>query len=192
MSIVFKSIPHGADVLEVGGGQGQVAIELRKHRPDLGRILSFDICPTAIKKARVNAKKEEVTGVEFEVLDLFDLNSHIKKNTFDYAISLQNMEHWRPELHRASMVQTVLPVRPGGKIFITGVGKAWDLNKMNYSPMVYNGKEIQTPNDYHYNNWSEQEMYDIAVSLDNIESVRFFKRRRQDRVIAEISKTPYS
>ena len=187
MSLVFESIPQGADVLEVGGGQGQAAIELRLRRPDLGRILSFDVSPTAIDKARKIAANARA-DVEFEVLDVFELDNHIKKNTFDYAFSLQNMEHWRPELHRASLVQTVLPVRPGGKIFITGVGKAWNLSQMNYSPMMYNGKEIQVPNDYHYNHWSEQEMYDMAVSLDNIESVRFFKRRGLERVITEISK----
>ncbi len=187
LSLVINSIPQGADVLEVGGGQGACAIELRQRRPDLGRILSFDISPTAIAKAKVNAANARA-DVEFKVLDVFELDKYIQKRTFDYAFSLQNMEHWSPKLHRASLVQTVLPVRPGGKIFITGVGKSWDLSKMNYSPMMYNGKEIQVPNDYHYNNWCEQEMYDMATSLDNIESVRFFKRRGQDRVITEITK----
>ena len=164
------------------------AIELRKHRPDVGRILAFDISPTAIEKAHRNGVKEGVDSIEFKVLDMFELSSYVKKNTFDYSVSVQNMEHWRPERHRDALVQTILPVRSGGKVFITGVGRGWPLSVMNYSPMVYNGKTIQAPNDYHYNNWSEQEMYDFAVSIEGTNNVKFYKRRNTGRVIMEITR----
>ncbi len=188
MSLVFDSVPVAADVLICCCGQGMEAIELRKHRPDVGRILAFDISSTAIDKAHLNMTKEGVEGIEFKVLDMFELSSYVKKNTFDYVVSIQNMEHWRPERHRDALVQKVLPVRGGGKIFVTGVGRAWDISDTNYSPMVYNGKTIQTPNDYHYMNWNEQDLYDMAVSLNGVRSVKFYKRRRKNRIIAEIEK----
>ncbi len=188
MSLVFDSVPVAADVLICCCGQGMEAIELRKHRQDVGRILAFDISPTAIEKAHRNGVKEGVEGIEFKVLDMFELSHYVKKNTLDYVVSIQNMEHWKLERHRDALVQKVLPVRSGGKIFITGVGRGWPLSVMNYSPMVYNGKTIQTPNDYHHMNWSEQELYDMAVSLNGVRSVKFYKRRSTGRMIAEITK----
>lgn len=190
MNVVFTRIPKGADVLVVACGQGMEAIKLREHRPDLGRILGFDVSPTAIQKAR---EVNPYDDVEFEVLDVFKL--HEEKLQFDYGVSIQNLEHWHPKVHRKAASNMMKSICPGGRFFITGVGRAWDLSQMNYSPMEYDGKVIDTPNDYHYCNWSEQDIYDLFTNLDNslnASSVNFWRLRRKNRVVAEVRRNDCS
>ncbi len=190
MDIVFEVLPRNADVLIVGCGQGMEAVKLIEHRPDFKSIVAIDISPIAIEKAK--ARAVGIAGPQgkiahFVVADVFDLKS--LKHTYDFIISIQNFEHWRHELQTVALHQLWKKLRPGGQFFFTGIGRSWSLDLMNYSPMEYNGEIIETPNDYHYNNWNEQDVYNLficdAIKANN---VRFYRRRGRDRVIAVATK----
>ena len=188
MDVIKDQIPHQAKVLIVGCGQGEEAIYIINHRPDV-RIVAFDVSPTAIEKARQKLENNSHMFIHYMVADVFNLKNALKNQEFDYAFSIQNFEHWKPSTHVEALRQIWSRIKPGGKFFFTGVGRAWDLSIMNYSPMEYMGKTIQAPNDYHYNNWSEQDVYDLFMK-DPIQAktVTFWRLRRNNRVVAEAQK----
>ena len=115
---------------------------------------------------------------------MFSLSKDLKDEEYDYVISIQNFEHWPVETHKEALHQIWKRIVPGGKFFFTGVGMDWDLSKMNYGPMKYKGKTIETPNDYHYNKWSEQSVYNLFMT-QKAKSVKFWRLRGKDRVVAE-------
>lgn len=178
---VADAIPANANVLEVGCGQGAFANALKKLRPDV-KIRGVDISPTAIKKANIDFF--EAGEIAFKVADVFNFTEDLKNKEYDYIITIQNFEHWPVDTHKEALHQMWKRLRLGGKLFFTGVGEAWDLTQMNYSPMMWKGVEIQTPNDYHYNKWSEQSVYDLFMS-QKAKSVKFWRLRQKDRVVAE-------
>lgn len=183
LEIVIKQIEPGSTVLDVGCGQGAFAAKIKAERPDL-EVMGIDCSPTAIEKAH-----EAYPRVDFRVADVFKLKTELNV-TFDYITTIQNFEHWPIYDQIPAMRAMWSRLKPGGKIFFTGVGKAWDLDEMNYSPMEYDGKAIMVPNDYHYNNWSEQEVYDLFNNdACKAQSVKFWRRRRKNRVIAEATKS---
>ncbi len=191
MEIAMKNIPTNARVMIVGCGQGMEAIKLLNHRPDIKSVYAFDIAKSAIRKAHKNCT--QLTDIKDKdklwlcVNDLFTLNTENYSRPFDYCISIQNLEHWKPETHIEALRRMLRPLKEGGKLFITGVGKSWDLDENNFGPLVCDGEEKQYSNDLHYNNWSEQELYDLLVRLD-VECVTFYRKRGSDRVIAEATK----
>lgn len=189
MTIAFERILQKADVIIFCCGQGMEAIQLLNHRPDINYILALDISNAAIIKANLNLYESEVdkSKIDFRTLDVFDLSS-LEPDRFDYGISIQNFEHWKPERHPEAIKQMFRVLKPKGKLFITGVGRSWDLTIKNYGLIVYQGKEYNLPNDLHYNNWSEQDFYDLFMAVKATE-VTFFRKRGKDRVIAEGKKS---
>ncbi len=182
VEIVIKQIEPGSNVLDTGCGQGAFAAKLKELRPDID-VVGIDCSPTAIEKARLS-----YPNVDFRIVDVFEMKAQLP-GTFDYITTIQNFEHWQPYAHIPAMRAMWSRLKPGGKLFFTGVGRAWDLDQMNYSPMEFEGKTLQVPNDYHYNNWSEQEVYDLFNNhACKAESVKFWRKRRQNRVVAEAMK----
>ena len=186
LALAAESIPSGGSVCIAGCGQGMEAALLLDMRPDISHIFAFDSSPTAIKKAKMNIDDKKVV---FDTLDIFKLKVRIFENTFDYAISIQNLEHWKPGKPHARAIENLLwSVKPSGKMFITGVGSNWDLFNVNVTPLTLeDGSVIQAPNDLHYVNWTEQSMYDLIINR-GAKSVKFFGRRGKNRVIAEAEK----
>jgi len=177
--LMASIIPLGSKVLEIGCGQGAAALALTEARQDL-EITGIDISPTAIQLA----SRHTTSNVKFRVADVFKLTNDLRDEEYDYIITIQNFEHWPVETQKEALHQMWKRLASGGKLFFTGVGMDWDLNNMNYSIMQYNSKTIQTPNDYHYNKWSEQAVYDLFMT-QKARSVKFWRLRGNDRVIAE-------
>lgn len=175
---VVEAIPVSASVLEVGCGQGAFADALYRKRCDI-KIKGVDVAPTAISRAR-----ELYPHIKFQVADVFSFSKDLKDEEYDYIITIQNFEHWPVNIQKEAFHQMWKRLVPGGKLFFTGVGMDWDLEQMNYSPMMWNGVKIQAPNDYHYNKWSEQSVYDLFMT-QKAKSVKFWRLRQKDRVVAE-------
>jgi SAM-dependent methyltransferase len=172
-------------VLIVGCGQGAEATKMLELRPDILSITGFDISPTAIEKAKALEKDPRIT---FLAHDIFNLRGSEKiLPVFDYAVSIQNFEHWKPELHPEAFRNVWGRLKPGGHFFFTGVGRSWSLDTTNSSPMEYEGRTYMMENDRHYMNWSEQDFYDLAMT-QKPKSVRFWRLRRNNRVVAEVEK----
>jgi SAM-dependent methyltransferase len=179
--IVSEIIPDRSKVLELGCGQGAFANELLRRRPDL-TIVGMDIAPTAIAKA-----KGLYPGVQFEVADVFEMKEKWKERSFDYIISIQNFEHWVPEMQVKAVWNAWTRLNVGGKFFFTGVGTDWSLDQNNYGPIMHNGSTVMMANDHHYNTWSEQSVYALFQTQKAV-LVKFWRRRGKDRVIAEAEK----
>ena len=182
--LLAEIVPQDAFILEIGCGQGAFAATLKKSRPDV-IVKGIDCSPTAIQKAQ--SSYGLIQGLAFQVADVFNLSRDLKDEEYEYIISIQNFEHWPVEQHKEALHQIWKRLLPGGKFFFTGVGIDWDLNQMNYGPMEYRGKIIQTPNDNHYNKWSEQAVYYLFMT-QKARSVKFWRLRGKDRVIAEAEK----
>lgn len=182
--LLAEIIPQDDFILEIGCGQGAFAATLKKSRPD-AIVKATDISNTAIEKAQ--RYYGDIHGLAFQVADVFHLSRDLRDEEYDYIISIQNFEHWPVEMQKEAFHQMWKRLKSGGKFFFTGVGMDWDLNQMNYGPMEYKGRTIQTPNDYHYNKWSEQNFYDLCQT-QKAKSVKFWRLRGRDRVVAEAEK----
>jgi len=183
---IAECLPRGANILIVGCGQGAEASKILELRPDVKSIVAFDISSAAIEKAK---KEEKDPRVTFIVQDVFTLRHDHPEyhNYFDYAISIQNFEHWEPVLYPEAFRNIWSRIKPGGRFFFTGVGRNWSLDITNSSPMVYNGQIHMMENDRHYCNWSEQDFYELAMT-QKPKSVKFWRLRRKNRVVAEVEK----
>jgi hypothetical protein len=125
--------------------------------------------------------------VTFVCEDVFNLRKGWTGRYFDYAISIQNFEHWKPEFYPEAFRNIWSRIAPGGKFFFTGVGRNWNLHQMNYSPIEHEGKTVEMANDHHYCNWNEQDVYDLFMTQNPV-SVRFWRLRKKNRVVAEAEK----
>ena len=146
---IAECIPVAANVLIVGCGQEAEATKMLELRPDIQSITGFDISPTAIEKAKA---LEQDPRVIFLVQDIFTLRHDWPNKYFDYAVSIQNFEHWKRETHVEAFRNVWSRIKPGGHFFFTGVGRNWSLDVTNSGPMEYEGKTYMMENDYHYMN----------------------------------------
>lgn len=190
MEVPIRNVPQGGEVIIFACGQGMEAIKLLEHRPDIDYILALDVSRTAIKKAEQNLAEsdlKEKDKIEFLAMDILNLSGMM---TFDYGISIQNLEHWKPKTHPDYLNKMFTCIKPGGTLFLTGVGSTWDLKQTNSGHLITpEGVGEDHPNDLHYCNWTEQSMYDLLRHKKvGAESVTFWSIRNKDRVLAEAHK----
>jgi SAM-dependent methyltransferase len=188
LKIPIANIPYQGTVLEIGCGQGAACIQLMKHRPDLAAVIGMDIAPEAIKKA--NSKLGKIFDscfyrVRFDCADLFEniTDDCYAKETFDYVITIQNMEHWPLELHDKAISTMFDLLKPNGNLFFTGVNMNWSLDKQRLMPI--NNETVET--DLHYCKWSEQTVYDLMVR-NGARAVTFYPSNVRPCLMAEGTK----
>ena len=99
--------------LDIGTGSGCIAIALKKHHPEW-QITAIDISPEAIEVARENAIRNNVE-VNFQIADIFDLQSPISNLQFDIVVS--NPPYIR-ESEKSSMKSNVLDHEPASALFV--------------------------------------------------------------------------
>ena len=69
---LLGALQPGLDLLDVGCGPGNITIDLAS-RVSPGRVVGIDAAATVVDAARTAATEQGVTGVEFEVADVYDL-----------------------------------------------------------------------------------------------------------------------
>jgi ubiquinone/menaquinone biosynthesis C-methylase UbiE len=70
---MIKSVPHAGQVLDVGSGGGQHAVQVVQERPDL-RVVGIDIATTMVKRSRALAERAKVSDkVTFQLGDAQEL-----------------------------------------------------------------------------------------------------------------------
>ena len=83
---------EGLTVLDAGCGTGEKAISLAKAFPNC-KVIGWDITENSLKKARLLADAEKVKNVEFEHVDLIQVDVEKNKDRFDLIISWCVIHH---------------------------------------------------------------------------------------------------
>ena len=100
-------------VLDVGTGSGCIAIALKKAHPEW-QVTGIDISPEAIEVAKENAKRNNVE-VDFQVADIFNLQSPIPNLQYDVVVS---NPPYICESEKVSMNSNVLDYEPASALFV--------------------------------------------------------------------------
>ncbi|HEY3397251.1 MAG TPA: class I SAM-dependent methyltransferase [Armatimonadota bacterium] len=124
MHLLRRYLPSEGSILDAGGGPGRYALELCRTGYDVALV---DLSPGCISKAKAVFEEEpEVVQkrlLECRVEDLCDL-SHFPADCFDATLCLGGpLAHLPdPADRRQAVSELVRVTRPGGIIFLTGIG----------------------------------------------------------------------
>ena len=102
-----------ARVLDIGTGSGCIAIALKKAHPEW-QVTGIDISSEAIEVAKENAKRNNVE-VDFQVADIFNLQSPIPNLQYDIVVS---NPPYICESEKVSMNSNVLDYEPASALFV--------------------------------------------------------------------------
>jgi release factor glutamine methyltransferase len=102
-----------ARVLDIGTGSGCIAIALKKAHPEW-QVTGIDISSEAIEVAKENAKRNNVE-VDFQVADIFNLQSPISNLQYDVVVS---NPPYICESEKVSMNPNVLDYEPSTALFV--------------------------------------------------------------------------
>lgn len=109
---------HFRTLLDIGGGDGRLAVALAKQYPNLSRITTADISKNMAERARKRAEKDGLGDrIHSEVQDIHKLS--YEDDYFDVIVSFCSMHHWRDpvkaflELHRVLKPKGILAVFDG-------------------------------------------------------------------------------
>ncbi len=100
-------------VLDIGTGSGCIAIALKKAHPEW-QVTGIDISAEAIEVAKENAKRNNVE-VDFQVADIFNLQSPISNLQYDVVVS---NPPYICESEKVSMNPNVLDYEPASALFV--------------------------------------------------------------------------
>ncbi len=111
----FKDKP--LRILDIGTGSGCMAIALQKNIPN-ANVYALDISEEALKVARKNAKKNEVS-IKFATADVLSLNdlNVFGEDEFLFDIIVSNPPYVR-NLEKAEMRKNVLEFEPDSALFV--------------------------------------------------------------------------
>jgi len=113
----LEPLPQDARVLDIGCGDGHVAIDLALRRPDI-HITGFDVVERHLENARRNVIREGLEGrVEIMRLDFAGMDTVLEKNSFDAAYTsevLLHASHPEKVLHTVFCVLKSPSPREGG------------------------------------------------------------------------------
>ncbi|KAJ9470078.1 hypothetical protein DIPPA_30279 [Diplonema papillatum] len=111
----FRDIPS-VSLLDVGTGNGELSRMLAREVEDLqGSVVSVDIDGVAIAWARVEAKKQKLTNVTYQVLDVLDLRD--LKTPFSHACVSMCLHELDP-VRRVAFMHAVSQMVEGGKLVV--------------------------------------------------------------------------
>jgi len=109
---VMQDVPHGAAVLDVGCGGGQIALALAETRPDLS-ITGLDLNAHQVARAKRRAQRRgiDVSFVQGDALEL-----PFADRSFDAVYSIASIKHWPGQSRGLRECLRVL--RPNGLLFV--------------------------------------------------------------------------
>jgi SAM-dependent methyltransferase len=111
LELVRQHLTRETDLLDVGCGHGEVALELA---PDCHRILAYDRVERYIKLAKEQARKADVRNLTYLCVDSsLAANEGVAKipansNSFDLLISRRGPLHWLEDARRVARPGAVL------------------------------------------------------------------------------------
>jgi 2-polyprenyl-3-methyl-5-hydroxy-6-metoxy-1,4-benzoquinol methylase len=109
----FDQVASQSQVLDLGGGIGNMAANLADLRPDI-HVTVIDLDPLSV---RIGAELfQKIPNLDFVNEDA---RSSKYVSRFDYCFMIELLEHVTPESH-ISLIETALSaLKPNGKLFLT-------------------------------------------------------------------------
>ncbi|HDR15095.1 MAG TPA: class I SAM-dependent methyltransferase, partial [Desulfobacteraceae bacterium] len=107
------SYPHGSRVLEAGCGVGAQTVILARNSPNAS-FISIDISEESIAKAKRAVESEELSNVQFQQADIFNLN--FEPESFDHVFVCHVLEHLSRPDNALAILKNLIKV--GGTITV--------------------------------------------------------------------------
>jgi ubiquinone/menaquinone biosynthesis C-methylase UbiE len=117
-----EQIRDGAKVIDVGCGQGQLAVRLAARRPEC-TIVAVDQSADMIRRAL--ARSPRLPNLEFHEADVMSLP--FGDGEFSMALAVATIKHWPDRLRGVQEIVRVL--EPGGKLGVVDVDRDCSLER---------------------------------------------------------------
>jgi len=123
--LAFGKIKEGDIVLDLGSGAGIDAILAAKKVGSKGKVIGVDMTEEMVERARINAKKQNITNVEFLLGEIESLP--LKDNSVDTIITNCVINLTPDKAKTFNEAYRVL--KPGGKIYLSDIILLKELSK---------------------------------------------------------------
>lgn len=150
---VWKILPAGARILEVGCGAGQFIRAIKNFRPDL-RCFGCDISALALENARQSG-----TGVDYEINTVESLPYSV--NEFDAVLIFDVLEHAGDVPALLAEINRVL--KPGGYLYSYIPCEGDWLSFWRYLSVLSVFKELTKNFAGHINRWSRRRWREVIT-----------------------------
>lgn len=123
--LAFGKIKEGDVVLDLGSGAGIDAILAAKKVGNKGRVIGVDMTEEMVERARDNAKKQNITNIEFLLGEIENLP--LKDNSVNTIITNCVINLTLDKAKTFSEAYRVF--KPGGKIYLSDIVLLEELSK---------------------------------------------------------------
>lgn len=121
----MRSLPHGAVVVELGGGDGRFGFQLMREG---FCVIESDIAPGTVARVKEVAEKNGLHTGEYAVIDAEDLP--FKDQSIDAVLMVATFHHL-PDVKKA-LAEFSRVLKPGGKVVLLREPASWQYSAFGW------------------------------------------------------------